>query len=38
VSKAIHENLKITTHKVSISLNDPVEAHFADVSLHIIGP
>ena len=38
VSKAIHENLKLTTHKVSIALNDPVEAHFVDFSFHIVGP
>lgn len=38
VSKAIHQNLKLTTHKVSFALNDPVEAHFVDVSLHVVGP
>ena len=38
VSKAIHENLKLTTHKFSFSLNNPVEAHFVDISLHIVGP
>lgn len=38
VSKAIHENLKLTTHKLSFALNDPVEAHFVDISLHVVGP
>jgi hypothetical protein len=28
----------LTTHKVSFALNDPTEAHFADLSFHIVGP
>ena len=28
----------MTTHKVTIALNDPTEAHFANLSLHLLGP
>jgi hypothetical protein len=38
VSKAIHENLSTTTHKLTLALNDPAEAHFIDIAFHLLGP
>jgi hypothetical protein len=38
VSKTIHENLSTTSHKITLALNDPAEAHFIDIAFHLLGP